>query len=113
MTQVSIAEAKTNLSSLVNKAHFAHEEIVLQKHGKPVAVVIGYEDFQKLKESQPQKTDGKLVYKKLNPLEHITKTDYSKYLDDDIDDSDARPYEWVEDAAQYVRELRTKTRGGE
>lgn len=113
MTTVGIAEAKTHLSSYINKAHFQHEEIVLQKHGKPLAVVVGYEDYMKLKEAQPQKNDGKLVYKKLNPLEHIVKTDYSKYLDDDVDDSNAKPFDWVDDSADYVRELRSKTRGRE
>jgi len=112
MTAVSIAEAKANFSSYIDKAHFAHEEIVVQKHGKPVAVVVDYDEFQKLK-AQKAQNDSKLVYQKLNPLEHITQTDYSKYLDDDADCSDAKPFEWVGDSVEYVRELRSKTRGVE
>lgn len=111
MTAVSIAQAKANLSSFVNMANFGHEEVVLQKHGKPVAVVIGYDDFQKLKNKAP-KSEGKLTYKKLNPLEHIVKTDYLKYLDegDVVDDDDLKIsiFDNEKDALTLAKELRQR-----
>jgi len=37
--EVSIAEAKTHFSELINKVVYGHEEIVITKRGKPVAVI--------------------------------------------------------------------------
>jgi len=109
MTAISIAEAKTHLSEYINKAHFAHEEIILQKHGKPVVAMIDYEEYIKLKESKP-KSDDKLTYKKLNPLEHIVKTDYSKYIDESVDDGDVKisMFDNDKDAVTLAKELRER-----
>lgn len=37
--EVSIAEAKTHFSELINKVVYGHEEIIITKRGKPVAVI--------------------------------------------------------------------------
>lgn len=37
--EVSIAEAKAHLSELINRVIYAHEEIVITKRGRPVAVI--------------------------------------------------------------------------
>lgn len=37
--EVSIAEAKTHFSELINKVVYGHEEVVITKRGKPVAVI--------------------------------------------------------------------------
>lgn len=51
-----------------------------------------------------------LIYQKLNPFEHIVKPIHT--LDELLlligdDDSECQPYEWCEDPAKYVRELRS------
>lgn len=48
MEHVSIAQAKRELSKLVNRAAFGHEIIVLTSRGKPKAVLLGLEDFERL-----------------------------------------------------------------
>ena len=35
----SIAEAQTHFSELINKVVYGHEEIIITKRGKPVAVI--------------------------------------------------------------------------
>ncbi|MDH4099727.1 MAG: type II toxin-antitoxin system prevent-host-death family antitoxin [Nitrospirota bacterium] len=36
---VSIAEAKSHFSELINKVAYGHEEIIITKRGKPIAVI--------------------------------------------------------------------------
>ena len=47
MKTASIAEAKNNLSSLIQQAECS-EPIHLTRHGKPVAVIISETDYQNL-----------------------------------------------------------------
>ena len=42
MTEVPLNEVKDQLSAIIKKA--AKEEIIVTKHGKPAAVIIGFED---------------------------------------------------------------------
>ena len=37
--EVSIADAKTHFSELINKVVYGHEEFIITKRGKPVAVI--------------------------------------------------------------------------
>ena len=37
--EVSIAKAKTHFSELINKVVYGHEEVIITKRGKPVAVI--------------------------------------------------------------------------
>lgn len=37
--EISIAKAKTHFSELINKVVYGHEEIIITKRGKPVAVI--------------------------------------------------------------------------
>ncbi len=45
MTTVSASEAKTYFGALVDKAQ--KEPVTIERQGRPVAVVISYEDYQK------------------------------------------------------------------
>jgi prevent-host-death family protein len=45
---VSIAQAKRELSRLVNRAAYGHEVIVLLSRGRPKAVLIGIDEYQRL-----------------------------------------------------------------
>jgi prevent-host-death family protein len=53
---VSIGEVKRDISELVNRVAYGHERIVLTSRGKPKAVLVSLEDYQRLQE-QEQVTD--------------------------------------------------------
>lgn len=44
MTTISASEAKTHFGALMNKAQ--KESVTIEKQGRPVAVVISFEDYQ-------------------------------------------------------------------
>jgi len=57
-TQVSIGQVKRDISELVNRVAFGNERIVLTSRGKPKAVIISIDDFERLdaeKHGQRQK----------------------------------------------------------
>jgi prevent-host-death family protein len=79
MTKIPVAKVKDNFSNILRRA--GKEEIVVTVHGRPVAVIIGFEneddwlEYRLLKddkfltrvaESRQQYKDGK--YKTLDPL---------------------------------------------
>ncbi len=45
-TTVSAAEGKKNFSRLVKDALEKKEEIIVTKRGKPIAVIVSYEEYQ-------------------------------------------------------------------
>ena len=49
---VSIGEVKRDISELVNRVAYGHERIVLTSRGKPKAVLVSVEDYQRLKEGE-------------------------------------------------------------
>jgi prevent-host-death family protein len=109
MTTINIAETKAHLSKYINMAEFGGEEIVIQKHGRPVAALINIETYEKFKQLDKPAQEGKLVYKKLNYLEHIVKPSYT--IDDILllvgdDNTDVKPFADVEDVIAFSKELR-------
>jgi prevent-host-death family protein len=48
MKSLSLANAKAKFSEVVTSAEHQKERIVIEKRSKPVAVVIGYDDYKKL-----------------------------------------------------------------
>lgn len=109
MTKINIAETKAHLSKYINMAEFAGEEIVIQKHGRPVAALINIQMYEKLKQLEEPIQEGKLVYKKLDYREHILKSSYS--IDEMLllvgdDDTDTKPFADVDDVIAFSKELR-------
>lgn len=49
MRSLSLATIKARFSEMVNLAEHRNERVVIEKRNIPVAVIIGYEDYQKLK----------------------------------------------------------------
>lgn len=47
-TQVSIGQVKRDISELVNRVAYGGERIILTSRGKPKAVMISLEDYEKL-----------------------------------------------------------------
>jgi len=48
-TTVSVAEGKKSFSRLIQDAHNNKEEVIVTKRGKPVAVIVPYEEYQRSK----------------------------------------------------------------
>jgi prevent-host-death family protein len=48
-TTVNVAEGKKEFSRLIREAFEKNEEIVVTKRGKPVAVIVSYEEHQRSK----------------------------------------------------------------
>ena len=47
---MSIVEARANLSDALNKVAYTGERIVLERHGKPAAAIVSVEDLAVLEE---------------------------------------------------------------
>lgn len=56
-TQVSIGQVKREISELVNRVAFGGERIVLTSRGKPKAVIVSLEDYERIQQSE---TDNQL-----------------------------------------------------
>lgn len=109
MTKINIAETKAHLSKYINMAEFGGEEIVIQKHGRPVAALINIDLYEKLKQLEEPLQENNLVYKKLDYRKHIISSSYS--LDQMLaivgeDNTDTKPFADVEDVVTFSKELR-------
>lgn len=51
-TKVSIGQVKRDISDLVNRVAYRGERIVLTSRGKPKAVLVSVEDYERLKQEQ-------------------------------------------------------------
>ena len=49
--RVGTHEAKTHLSEYLNRVHYRGERVVIERHGKPVAALVGIEDLARLEET--------------------------------------------------------------
>lgn len=52
MTDVSIAEARRDLSAIINRVVYGRERIILASRGRPKAAIISIEDLHKLEEME-------------------------------------------------------------
>lgn len=52
--QVSMSKLRQNLGSLVNRAAYGGERVVLVAHGEAKAAIIGIEDLQRLQQLRPE-----------------------------------------------------------
>ncbi|MBI3592161.1 MAG: type II toxin-antitoxin system Phd/YefM family antitoxin [Nitrospirae bacterium] len=77
MRALSLASVKAHLSEVVTSAEHKHERVLIEKRNKPVAVVIGYEDYKKL-EALEDIYESRLLEKalekgKIHSLEEVAK----------------------------------------
>ena len=56
--RVGTQEAKTHLSEYINRVRYGGERVVIERHGKPVAALVGVDDLARLEkeESDPRKS---------------------------------------------------------
>lgn len=50
MKVLKVAKAKEKFSEIVNEAGYKGERILVEKRQKPLAVIIGYDDYKRLEE---------------------------------------------------------------
>ena len=58
---VSVSEAKTKLSGLIDTVNATDEEIVITKNGRPAAVLVSPGEFESLKETVAVRSDSALM----------------------------------------------------
>ncbi len=61
MKTLSLSEAKTKLSSLVDAVQSTDEEVVITRNGSPAAVMVSPEEFESLKETVAVRSDEHLM----------------------------------------------------
>jgi prevent-host-death family protein len=54
MSEMPISDAREHLGEVVGRARYAGEETILTHYGAPAAVVISFEEYQKLKLARDQ-----------------------------------------------------------
>lgn len=54
-SQVSIGQVKREISELVNRVAFGGERIVLTSRGKPKAVIVSLDDYERIQETEKEK----------------------------------------------------------
>ena len=58
----SAAEARANFSQLVTEAGYAGREAVIQRNNRPIAVIIGYEQYVELRRQVRERAARFAVY---------------------------------------------------
>ncbi|NOR24840.1 MAG: type II toxin-antitoxin system prevent-host-death family antitoxin [Desulforhopalus sp.] len=57
MTTLSVSEAKMKLSALTDSVNTTHEEVIITKNGKPVAVLVSPDEFESWRETMQIRFD--------------------------------------------------------
>ncbi len=53
---VSVAEAKNQLSELLNRVHYRGERILVTKRGKPIGALVSARDLEMIEKADKEKT---------------------------------------------------------
>ena len=59
---ISAAEARANFSQLVTEAGYAGREAIIQRNNRPIAVIIGYEQYVELRRQVRERAARFAVY---------------------------------------------------
>jgi prevent-host-death family protein len=59
---ISAAEARANFSEIVTEAGYAGRETVIRRNNRPVAVIIGYEQYLELRQQAGERAARFAVY---------------------------------------------------
>ena len=79
MKAISLADAKAKLSQVVTDAEYKKERIVISKHNKPAAVIIGYEEYRKL-ETLEEMYESRLLEESLKKGKFVSYEDAANRL---------------------------------
>ena len=61
MTPTPLTQARNRLSEIVDEVTSTGSELVITRHGKPAAVVMGYEDYESLIETLNILSDSETI----------------------------------------------------
>lgn len=64
MTAIPVSQAREEFASIIEEA--LEKAVVIERYGKPVAVVIGFEKYEELMDSNQDTEDLKLINKQNN-----------------------------------------------
>jgi len=79
MKALSLADAKAHFSEVVTNAEHKYERLLIEKRSKPVAVVIGYDDYMKL-EAMEDLYESKLLEQSLKKGKTLSLEEVAKRL---------------------------------
>ncbi|GAB4487989.1 MAG: hypothetical protein OHK006_17870 [Thermodesulfovibrionales bacterium] len=79
MKALSLAEAKAHFSEVVTNAEHKRERVLIEKRSKPVAVVIGYNEYRKL-ETLEDMYESRLLEASLKKGDFVTLEEAAKRL---------------------------------
>ena len=77
-----LSEVKTHLPELVSKVMIREDQIVVTRHGKPVAVLLSYDEYESLKETLDVLSDPALVRQVHKSLAYFAKGGRGKSFED-------------------------------
>jgi prevent-host-death family protein len=60
MSEMPISEARDHISELVGRARYGREATILTHYGSPAAVVISFEEYQRLKKANEETPEYQL-----------------------------------------------------
>lgn len=87
MRQTSIAQARAELSDLVERAAHRGERTVITSRGRPKAALVGLEDLAALEDLQQAPPPGESVFAEIDELvKRIRRRRKGKYLSDSVED---------------------------
>jgi antitoxin YefM len=72
MTTLPVAEARAQLSKLVEEAASTHERFEITRNGERVAVLLGADDYDSLLETLAVLSDSKLLRDHLGGMEDLS-----------------------------------------
>ena len=75
MTTLPVAEARANLSKLIDEASTTHERIEITKNGRRAAVLHGVEDYDSMRETLVVLSDSELLTAHLIGIQELATGD--------------------------------------
>ncbi|MBV5327256.1 MAG: type II toxin-antitoxin system Phd/YefM family antitoxin [Chlorobium sp.] len=79
MITLSVSEAKMKLSALTDSVNTTHEEVVITKNGKPVAVLVSPDEFESWRETMQIRFDADFMKEIKKGLAELKKGKASLY----------------------------------
>ena len=76
MTTLPVADARANLSKLIDEASTTHERIEITKNGRRAAVLMGAEDYDAMRETIAVLSDTELVSAHLRGISELNSHEF-------------------------------------
>lgn len=86
MTTLSVSEAKMKLSALTDSVNTTHENVVITKNGKPVAVLVSPDEYESWRETMQIRFDADFMKEIKKGLVTLKKDKASLYTLEELFD---------------------------